>query len=72
MANLTTVHHVSISLNDVVSINCPVCSCHRMIQDKQSNAYWTCENGHVFYLSVYQSSAKSLSLRLMFQNGDRI
>lgn len=70
MANLTTVHHITINLKDVISVNCPVCACHRMTQDKEKDAYWTCENGHEFYVSLYESSAKSLSLRFFFQKED--
>ncbi len=30
--------------------------------------YWTCQNGHYFYVSVYESSAKALNVALLWQN----
>ena len=63
MANITTVHHINVNLREVISINCPICKSHRMEQDKQHTAYWTCEEGHIFYVDLYQSSAKALNLR---------
>jgi hypothetical protein len=72
MANLTTVHHVDIKLGEVISINCPICKCNQMVQNKYWLAYWTCGNGHEFYVSLYESSAKTLNLRLVFDNeGDK-
>jgi hypothetical protein len=70
MANLTTVHHININIDDVISVNCPVCKCHRMFRDQEKTSYWTCDNGHEFYVDLYESSAKALNLRLMFLRGE--
>lgn len=69
MAFLTTVHHLDISPRDVISINCPCCKSPHMEQDKDKQLYWTCENGHVFYFSIYESSSKTLNIRLSLQVG---
>jgi hypothetical protein len=67
MANLTTVHHININSSDVISVNCPSCKTNQMEQDKEYLSYWTCGNGHKFYVSLYQSSVKTLNLRLIPQ-----
>lgn len=63
MAILTTVHHIAINLGEVISINCPCCKSAHMEQDKEKNAYWTCDKGHTFYVDIYQSSAKAFNIR---------
>lgn len=70
MASLKTVHHISHKLNEVISINCPVCGCAHMEVDRDTGGfhYWTCQNGHYFYVSIYESSAKALNVVLMLQN----
>lgn len=62
MAFLTTVHHLTPNLGDVISIHCPCCKSPHMEQDKEKHSYWTCANGHVFYVRLYPSSVKSLNL----------
>jgi hypothetical protein len=70
MALLKTVHHISHKLNEIISICCPVCGCSHMEADKKIDGfrYWTCQNGHYFYVSVYESSAKALNVALLWQN----
>lgn len=70
MAKLKTVHHISLQLNEVISINCPICGCAHMEADRKTEGfhYWTCQNGHKFYVSVYESSAKALNVALLWQN----
>ena len=63
--DMKTVHHIDPKLGDTFSFNCPVCgSCH-MERDPQHDHYWTCHSGHEFYVSLYQSSAKTLNLYFM-------
>lgn len=66
MAILTTVHHIAINSGEVISINCPCCKSANMKQDKKNSEYWMCDNGHIFYLDIYESSARSLNIRLKF------
>lgn len=62
---LKTIHHISPKAGDVFSFNCPKCgSCH-MSQDLDASCYWTCINGHIFYISLYQSFAKTLNLNFL-------
>lgn len=59
---LKTIHHISPKTRDVFSFNCPACgSCH-MSQDPDKTHYWTCSNGHEFYVDLYESTAKTLNL----------
>jgi hypothetical protein len=62
---MKTVHHIDPKPSDTFSFNCPVCGCAHMERDPQNDRYWTCHNGHEFYVSVYQSSAKTLNLCFM-------
>lgn len=70
MAKLKTVHHISLQLGEVISINCPICGCAHMEQQKglESFHYWVCQKGHEFYVSIYESSAKALNVSLIWQN----
>lgn len=70
MAKLKTVHHISLQLNEVISINCPICGCAHMEADRNTGGfhYWSCQKGHRFYVSVYESSAKALNVALLWQN----
>lgn len=70
MAKLKTVHHISLQLNEVISINCPICGCAHMEADKKIDGfrYWTCQNGHYFYVTIYESSAKALNIAFALRN----
>jgi hypothetical protein len=70
MALLKTVHHISLKLNEIISINCPVCGCAHMEADKEGGGFhdWTCQNGHHFYVSIYESSAKALNIAFLMRN----
>jgi hypothetical protein len=63
--DMKTVHHIDPKPSDTFSFNCPVCGCAHMERDPQNDRYWTCHNNHEFYVSVYQSSAKTLNLCFM-------
>lgn len=60
---IKTIHHISPKVNDVFSFNCPRCGSCRMANiDPDFFNYWTCSNGHAFYVDLYESTAKTLNL----------
>jgi hypothetical protein len=64
--NMKTVHHIDPKPGDTFSFNCPVCGSSHMRQDDVfSKEYWFCNNSHIIYVSVYESTAKTLNLVLV-------
>jgi hypothetical protein len=41
-----------------------------MEADKEGGGFhdWTCQNGHHFYVSIYESSAKALNIAFLLRN----
>jgi hypothetical protein len=70
--DMKTVHHIDPKLGDTFSFNCPVCGCAHIQQETfGSQSWWECLNGHSLYVSVYQSTAKTLNFVLIHQKQDQ-
>jgi hypothetical protein len=70
--NMKTVHHIDPKPGDTFSFNCPVCGCAHIQQETfGSQSWWECLNGHSLYVSVYQSTAKTLNFVLIHQKQDQ-
>ena len=59
---MKTIHHIDIKTGDTVSFNCPECGSAHMERGEKHLANWICHNGHVFFVMLYQSRAKTLNL----------
>jgi hypothetical protein len=62
---MKTIHHIDSKRGDTFSFNCPVCGTSQMTADIDSTMYWTCGNGHEFFISLYQSHAGTLNLSIV-------
>ena len=56
--------HVQPKLDEAISVNCPICGVAHITQENGN--HWRCVNGHALFVDVYQSSAKTLNLAVMY------